>query len=906
MSDILSTSISGLRVSQNAISTTGHNIANANTDGYSRQTIDVNSNPANRSGSFFIGTGSYTADIQRVVDDFVTTQIRADTSLSSELDVFNEFIGQIDDLFSNQTTGLTPSLESFFSSLENVTEDPASISSRQLVLSEAESLADSFTTSYSRLDSLQENVNVNLRAGINTINNYAEQIANINQALLSNFNGGITGQPNDLLDQRDEALRGLSELVSIQVIEQDANVVNVALPNGIQLVRDTTVSTVDVRANEFDVTQLDIFLSNNTMTQSISDLFTGGEIGALLDFQNTVLEPSINEIGRIAIVLAEEINRLQQSGITLNNQFGENLFNDINIASNAELRVIPSGNNTTDDQILSVSISDTRALTTSDYEVAINASGTSYSITRLSDSREVISGTLPALPASISFDGLSLDISSGTFSSDDRFILQPTRYGARDIEVQSLLPEDIAFASPIATSTSLSNEGSGIISAGEVLQVVDSANQTLSIFTNEGELSPPLLIQFTTPSTYDILDNSDPGNPIQLDPPLRNQIYVPGVQNTLFAGDEGQTIVVSNGSDIGLPAANTTVNGYDAELLTFTTTDPQTGTSSVQTVNTVANASARTTAASLNNLTGVSANASNFLELRDFNVTFGAPLQLSLNGEDLVEYDGAAIAANVPNPTLNNGEDFSEYIAQQINNNDNLQALGIFANTKYDAANNVFTVQVHSTLGDDLTVGLEASAMDTIDVNDGNNADVSITATGLGTTDTLVVGGIIDITLDSNVVLTTTPGTSTLFGDSSAANFAQSSFMGIQANITGNPTAGDRFEIGFNQNAASDNRNALAMASLNQTNIFDNGAETFDSAYSNLIESVGIRANTARQNAEAAREVLAQSENLRESVSGVNLDEEAANLIRFEQLYSANARVITVAREMFDELINSF
>ena len=906
MSDVLGVSISGLRVSQNAIRTTGHNIANANTDGYSRQTVDINSNQASYQGGFAMGNGSYTADIQRVVDNFVIGQIRADTSLSSELNTFNEFISQVDDLFANQATGLTAGLESFFSAMQNVADDPSSITSRQLVLSEADLLTDRFTTIYGRLDSVQDNINTNIRAGVTTINNYVQQIADINQSLSENFYNGSSGSPNDLLDERDEALRQLSEMISINVTTQESNMVNVALPNGIQLVLGTTVTPIELGTNEFDVSQPEIYLSNSSITQPVTNLFTGGEMGALLDFQNNVLNPSVNEMGRLAMALSAEMNDLQQRGVTLNNQFGENLFEDINGETQSFLRVTGSNTNQTEDQVISLSITDTRALSISDYEFSMNGAGTAYRITRLSDGQEVSSGALPTLPASITFDGVSLDITSGTFSGNDSFLIKPTQFGARDIAVQALLPEDLALGSPVSTNINLSNEGTGVMSSGELLSLVNASGATLPLLANEGEFSPPLLVQFTTATTYDILDNSDPGNPVQLDPPIRNQVYVPGLNNALFSTDAGETTVVSNGSAIGLPAANTTANGYAAETLTFTTTDPSSGATSVQALTTVANASAKTTAASLNNLTGVEATAFSYLEINDINATFSAPLQLSLNGENLVEYNGAAIAADVPDPALNSGEDFNDYLANEINNNSQLQSLGIYAVSAYDAASNEYYLQVHSTQGDDLTVGFESAATDTLDVNDGNNADVTITATGAGTTDTLVVGGSIDVKLASDVVMTTTPATSTLFGDSTAANFAQNSFVGIQANITGTPQVGDRFEIDFNTDAVSDNRNALAMAALQQTNIIADETNSLDNAYSGLIEAVGIKANAAADNAQAAQVVLEQSISLRDSVSGVNLDEEAANLILYEQLYTANAQVINVARGLFDQLINSF
>ncbi|MGH1487691.1 MAG: flagellar hook-associated protein FlgK [Cellvibrionaceae bacterium] len=895
-SDVLGVSISGLRVSQNAIRTTGHNIANANTQGYSRQSNEINSLGGTASGVGYLGSGSYTARIERVVNEFVVGQVRQDTTLYSELNAYNTNILQVNDLFSNESTGLTKGLESFFGALQSLTDDPTSTSSRQLLISESENLADRFNTLYTRTNNINDGVNQNLETAVENINNLAQTIAELNRTIGESFGSSASNSPNDLLDQRDEALRELSELVSIQVSEQDDQV-NVSIGTGIPIIVGSVASELTVSQNEYDPLKPEIFLPG--LIRPITDSLTGGEIGGLLDFQNTVIDPTLNELGRIGIVLADEFNRLQSQGITLNNTFGQDFFTSINEASATSGRVLPSINNQTSDQVISLSIANAEELTTSDYRFAIDDSTNVYTVTRLSDNVEIASNIMPVnYPVSIEFDGLSLDISGGTFSNNDEFLIRPTRYAARDFSVNSVQPADIALGSPILTDTNLGNIGSAQISAGAVLGLVDSAGAAIPLLTSQaGQMSPPLIVKFTTPTTYDILDNSNPGNPVQLSPPIRNQAYVPGIANNLFSNDIGQTTIVSNGAVLGLPGgAPVAVNGYPAETFTFTTIDPTTGATSSQNVLSTLNASARTTAGLLDNVDGVTATAFNYLELRDFSVSRTSPLQINLNGEDLVEYELGVIASIVPDPTLNSGEDFNDYLAQQINDNSNLSDLGIYAVSAYDAVADEFYIQVHSTRGDDLSVALQAGGVEAIEINDGIVGNVNVALTnGVST----VVGGQLDVSLADGITMATAGNN--IFN----AVTAQSSYLGIQANITGTPVAGDLFTLDFNTDATLDNRNGLLMAGLQQAGTIAGDTQNFGTTYNQLVETIGIKTNTSQLNTEAAKSVLDQTSSLRESISGVNLDEEAADLIRFEQLYSANAQVINVARELFDQLLNS-
>src|SRR5690606_18302792 len=174
------------------------------------------------------------------------------------------------------------------------------------------------------------------------------------------------------------------------------------------------------------------------------------------------------------------------------------------------------------------------------------------------------------LPRSIEVDGFELTVSSGTFLEGDRFLIQPTRTASAGMQSQIRRPEEFAFASPIRTSAASANQGSGYIRAGDVSSVSTSA-----FTTTPSALSPPIMIRFTSAATYDVLDNSDPSNPVQLVPPLMNQRFTPGAETHVFSTDPGGTAVSTRDEASAVQTGG--VNGLPAETLTLSRTDPETG-----------------------------------------------------------------------------------------------------------------------------------------------------------------------------------------------------------------------------------------------------------------------------------------------------------------------------------------
>jgi flagellar hook-associated protein 1 FlgK len=934
MSGILSNAVSGLQASQNALRTAGHNISNANTAGYSRQEVNYATRPEQSIGAAgFIGSGVNTTSIERVVNEFVTAQLRLDTTTYNQLNKFNTNIGKIDKLFADVSTGLSGALQTFFAAMQNGANDPASTPARQLIVTESESLGIRFNNLHQRLSDIEGQVNGEVQTITSQVSSLAKSIAVLNQAIAENRASGNGNQPNDLMDKRDEELRKLSELVSLQIVNQDDGDVNVFIGNGQPLVVGTQVSSFSVTNDG------KIQIKSNNAVMDITNQISGGQIGGLLHFRDEVLFPTMNELGRIALAMADEFNTQQQQGIDLDGDYGQKMFGDINDPVLAANRVLHGQNAVPHDRIISVTIDDTSKLTTSDYSFQVIPNSTNYLVTRLSDNSVVEQGVLTgAYPATISFDGISVNLTSGSFQGGDSFTIQPTKNASRDIHSELKRSEDLAFASPIRTAGNSSNSGSGLISPGEVLSLVDANGNRLPAFMEPGKISPPILVRFTSATTYDVLDNSDPANPKDLVPAMRDQTFIPGERNNIFTGDIGETRVIGNGDRLGLPVGRTAQtatqapdlpgpmtpaslpqsNGYLAEQLRFTYVDPATGSVSSKSITTTSGASAAQTAAQISAVSGVSANAYTTATITDINfdaATFAPPLQLSVNGENLLEYDftNTAFPIEMPDPNVSEA-DFNDYLAARINSNDNLKALGIRAQSGNNPITGAPEIQLVASSGVNLDIRLSASnsATNSIDVNDGNgNPNVRLVGQDdpltVGTIEqsAVTVGGRIDITMANGVSLQTSPSNSSLFGDSSAAGFAASSFMGYQAAISGQPKAGDTFTLGFNTDGKNDNRNALAMVALETEATIEGDSLSFGDGYTKLVEEVGTKSSLAKINTEASRSLLEQSQSMRDGISGVNLDEEAADLIKFQQLYQANAQVISVARELFDTLLSS-
>lgn len=469
MADLLSIGLSGLSANKTSLAVTGHNIVNVNTPGFSRQeTIQATRIPQ-FSGAGYIGSGTTLVDVRRIYNEFLNTQVRSSTALNSDTQSYLSQINQLDSLLAGSTTGVNPGLQKVFAALQTAAEDPANIPARQLALSEAEGLAKRFNTVYDRLYEQNAFINKQLSAVTDQINQLAGSIAGYNDAIAVAASNGQ--QPNDLLDAREEAVRKLSTFIGVTVVAQDDNSYNLFVGSGQPLVVGRQASRLEVVPGLSDPLRSEVQFVSGNSRQGITSLITGGEMGGLIRYREDVLDTTLNAVGRLALSVTDQVNRQLGQGLDLNGQFGNGLFRDLNDPLLIGQRSLARIGNSDTTANLNVLIEDTTQLTTSDYEVEFT-SATDYTVRRVSDGTSFGPFDITVVPAA-EFDGISLNVASGTFAAGDRFRVMPTRNAGESIRADMKRPEELAFAAPLKSQTSPANIGTGVISQPNLLTEID-------------------------------------------------------------------------------------------------------------------------------------------------------------------------------------------------------------------------------------------------------------------------------------------------------------------------------------------------------------------------------------------------------------------------------------------------
>lgn len=482
MADLLNIGLSGLSASKTSLAVTGHNISNVNTPGFSRQSTVQATQVPQFSGAGYIGSGTTLTDVRRSYSEFLSTQLRSSTALNSDVGAYKSQIEQLDSLLAGSTTGITPALQKFFSSLQTAAEDPANIPARQLVLSEAEGLAKRFNTVYDRLSEQNEFINKQMSAVTDQINRLAGSVGQLNDAIAVAAANGK--DPNDLLDAREEAVRQLSTFIGVTAVPQDGNGLNLFVGSGQPLVVGNTVSRLEAVTGRADPTRMEIDFVSGNSRQAVTTLLTGGELGGLIRYREDVLDTTMNSMGRLSLAVADQVNTQLGQGLDLKGQVGTKLFNNFNDPALAALRVRAYSGNSNAQPLLN--ITDTSVLTTSDYRLEFD--GTSYSARRLSDNAPInvtnTAGLLSFKDAAGRDQGFTVDVNGPPApAAGDLFQLQPTRRGAASISTVLDQPDQLAFAAPVRSQALLQNIGSATIGQPELKAFGAGANPMTALKT---------------------------------------------------------------------------------------------------------------------------------------------------------------------------------------------------------------------------------------------------------------------------------------------------------------------------------------------------------------------------------------------------------------------------------------
>ena len=468
--DTFNIGLSALLASQRGLATTGHNIANVNTAGYSRQRVTFETREPQFIGSGFAGKGVDVQAITRVANDFLVDQLRISTANQAQADKTVELVDQVDTQIGDAL--VASGMQSFFNSVSDANNDPRLMATRQVVVESARATVARFQEQEEQLNGLSRSVNRQMTAMVDNINALTGSIASINKdiALGAGLASGVV--PNDLLDKRDQLLIDLSKLVGVSTQQRSDGMVNVLIGDGQLVVTGGNSENLQATTNAVDASRTEIsFAVSNAMTP-VTRAISGGELGALVDFRDATLEPARNSIGMMAATFAMAMNEQHRKGMDLRGVMGTDMFSIPPPVVNA-----PASNSGT--LTAAFDRADVGGLTNSDYRLAYD--GSSFTLYKLTDgSTRTLSGAGP-----FNVDGMVLTVGSAP-ALGDSYLIQPTKSVPRAMKFLTSDAATLALAAPNRTSRATSNSSDATISRAEVLDETNAAllTTTTLVFDN--------------------------------------------------------------------------------------------------------------------------------------------------------------------------------------------------------------------------------------------------------------------------------------------------------------------------------------------------------------------------------------------------------------------------------------
>lgn len=453
MSSLINSAMSGLSAAQSALNTVSNNISSYNVAGYTRQTTILGASNSTLTGGGWVGNGVYVSGVQREYDAFITNQLRAAQNQSSGLTTRYQQMSKIDDVLSDTTNSLSANLQDFFKSLQTLVSNAEDPAARQTVLGKADGLVNQFKTNDQYLRDQDAQVNTAISTSVDQINNYAKQIANLNDQISRLTGVGAGASPNELLDQRDQLVSELNKIVGVDVTVQDSGTYNISIANGYTLVQGSNASQLAAVKSSADPARTTIaYVDAAAGNVEISEKqITTGSLGGLLTFRSQDLDQARNTLNQMALAFADAMNTQHQAGFDANGDPGGKLFD---FGSPA---VLSNGKNTGSASV-TATMTDSTKVQATNYKVEYN--GTDWTITRLSDNTSFTAK--PDASGNLSFDGLNVKI-SGSADNKDSFIVKPVNDVIVNMDVAISDESKLAMASAQGSGESDNTNGQKLL-----------------------------------------------------------------------------------------------------------------------------------------------------------------------------------------------------------------------------------------------------------------------------------------------------------------------------------------------------------------------------------------------------------------------------------------------------------
>ncbi len=436
-----------LMANQIALQTTGHNIANVNTAGYSRQSVAFQTSPGQNMGSGYIGNGVDVNTILRNFNDLLNRQAATASAVSAADSARATSLAQMQEVFGGGKTGLGAAITDMMNSFGDVAGAPTDPSARQVVLTRMNELAARFRSASAQLDELDYSSKQQMGNDVTVVNSLAGQVATLNAQISRSIASGQT--PNDLLDQRDQLVRNINKYVQTSQIPADDGSISLFVGGSQPLVLGPNSAQLTLKeATEFPGSGKMALYFQQPGGQNVEltpSMLGGGEIAGLLQFQGSDLTEGRNLLGRMALAIGDSLNEQNNLGLTLSGQSGSNLFK-LSMVSNGST----TGAQWTGATTPTTTVVDSSQLKASDYQIVFGSTAPAGKVIRLSDGKVTDFTDMTDL-SSKEIDGLRFDLKAEGVSGNT-VLFRPMAAGAHDIQAAVHSPNDLAVANPVAAS----------------------------------------------------------------------------------------------------------------------------------------------------------------------------------------------------------------------------------------------------------------------------------------------------------------------------------------------------------------------------------------------------------------------------------------------------------------------
>ena len=461
---LMNVGVSALNANQQALTTVGHNIANVNTPGYSRQTVYTNALHGQNMGNGFIGKGVQVATVMRNYSALLNRQSNAANAIHAADTSRLQGLMQMQDVFKGGDGSLGAAVTNMMNAFVDVQAAPSDATGRNVVLTRMSELAARFHAASNMLEEQDYSTAQQLRNNALLVNDKASQVARLNNEISRALATGH--QPNDLLDARDQVIREINQYVQTTQVAADDGSISLFVGGSQALVLGINSGQLSVEeTKEYPGSQrMALYFSQpgGQQLELTAAMVGGGEIAGLLKFRNEDLAEGRNLLGRLAMTIGHELNLQNQRGLTLNGQQGGALFS-LPTTSTGYGNI--TGYSNIGPGAATTQVMDASQLKPSEYRLIFEGSPVAPVLTRMSDGKVFNATSTPALnmanlATGFKADGLLFTVPNATAAvAGNSMLFKPFSTAASEIEALVHNPDELAAASALTANINKNNTG---------------------------------------------------------------------------------------------------------------------------------------------------------------------------------------------------------------------------------------------------------------------------------------------------------------------------------------------------------------------------------------------------------------------------------------------------------------